>query len=264
MWVPAALRRRGITVREVKGWRARGRPFNFRPVGVMRHHTAAAKGSGDAPSLRVCVEGRAGIPGPLCQLLVARSLVAYMIAAGRANHAGAGGPFRNVPPDSGNTYFVGVEYEEDGRDEVWPRDMLLIADEIDAVLLAGLKRTASWMLGHKQWAPKRKIDPRPMDMAAARTRVAHRIEIIRRPRPRPGPPRFPGRLLAYRRGPLMRGADVRRWQEQMLRRGWGHVLGKADGFYGPRSERTCVLFQRRKGLAPDGIVGPRTWAATFS
>jgi peptidoglycan hydrolase-like protein with peptidoglycan-binding domain len=34
----------------------------------------------------------------------------------------------------------------------------------------------------------------------------------------------------------------------------------ADGLFGPRSEAVVREFQRSKGLVPDGIVGPRSWA----
>ncbi|HEX2312561.1 MAG TPA: CHAP domain-containing protein [Thermomonospora sp.] len=82
------------------------------------------------------------------------------------------------------------------------------------------------------------------------------------PRPpsgRPGVPAWPGRLLRY--PPPTRGADVRRWQERMRRRGWRLA---ADGVYGPRSAEVCRAFQAEKGLEPDGVVGPLTWAAAWT
>jgi surface antigen len=69
-------------------------------------------------------------------------------------------------------------------------------------------------------------------------------------------PAFPGRNLVL----STRGPAVKTWQTQMRRRGW-HL--DADGIYGMKSRNICVAFQREKDLTPDGIVGPRTWRATW-
>jgi putative peptidoglycan binding protein len=55
--------------------------------------------------------------------------------------------------------------------------------------------------------------------------------------------------------------DVRTWQNQMSARGW--TIG-VDGIYGPQSESVCRSFQSEKGLSVDGLVGPNTWAATWT
>lgn len=34
-----------------------------------------------------------------------------------------------------------------------------------------------------------------------------------------------------------------------------------DGYFGKNTERAVMAFQRKKGLEPDGIVGPKTWRA---
>lgn len=72
-------------------------------------------------------------------------------------------------------------------------------------------------------------------------------------------PPWPGRYLRY--PPIMRGDDVRTWQARMRKRGWNIDV---DGAYGPRSREVCEAFQREKGLAVDGIVGPQTWAAAWT
>lgn len=79
------------------------------------------------------------------------------------------------------------------------------------------------------------------------------------PPPPTGAPPWPGRLL--RQPPIMRGDDVRTWQQRMRDRGWNITV---DGAYGPQSEGVCREFQRRFGLQVDGIVGPITWGRTFS
>jgi peptidoglycan hydrolase-like protein with peptidoglycan-binding domain len=55
--------------------------------------------------------------------------------------------------------------------------------------------------------------------------------------------------------------NVATWQAQMAIRGWSIV---ADGMYGPSSENVCRQFQSEKGLGVDGLVGPQTWAASWT
>ncbi|WP_199516834.1 CHAP domain-containing protein [Nucisporomicrobium flavum] len=74
-----------------------------------------------------------------------------------------------------------------------------------------------------------------------------------------GAPPWPGRELR-RTDPMMHGGDVRMWQTRMRQRGWPIT---ADGWYGDQSARACRRFQREKGLDADGVVGPRTWRATW-
>jgi len=42
---------------------------------------------------------------------------------------------------------------------------------------------------------------------------------------------------------------------------WQNLLGIANGEFGYRTEAAVKAFQANKGLKPDGIVGPATWAA---
>lgn len=77
------------------------------------------------------------------------------------------------------------------------------------------------------------------------------------PGPVPTSPPFEGTLLRDRTV----GHGTETWQAQMGRRGWTIT---ADDIYGPKSAATCEKFQREKGLAVDGIVGPITWAATWT
>ena len=102
VWMARALRRSGLVVKEVKGWRSRGRPLSFDPRGVVFHHTASNRNSGPRPALGTVLDGRqlpdgTFLPGPLCNILVGRDNVVYLVAAGRANHAGLGGPGRTSP-----------------------------------------------------------------------------------------------------------------------------------------------------------------------
>jgi hypothetical protein len=172
-WLADVLRDAGLTVFEVEGWKTRGRPYDFEPIGyVMRHHTASGRGSGNAPSLWTVTNGRSDLPGPLANLLTARNGWIYVVAAGYCNHAGAGGPYKTVPKDSGNKYFYGNECENDGAGEPWPGVQIDASRRAEAALIAYHHRDATWLEGHKEWAPLRKIDPFPTNMDDERAKVA--------------------------------------------------------------------------------------------
>jgi peptidoglycan hydrolase-like protein with peptidoglycan-binding domain len=51
------------------------------------------------------------------------------------------------------------------------------------------------------------------------------------------------------------------WQHQMSHRGWKIAR---DGKYGPESRSVCMQFQAEKKLAADGLVGPKTWEASWA
>lgn len=56
-----------------------------------------------------------------------------------------------------------------------------------------------------------------------------------------------------------RGEAVRMWQTLLQKQGAPKV--QADGLFGATTQAATMAFQRQKGLPPDGIVGPKTWAA---
>lgn len=174
--LPAALRSWGLDVVEVTGWQDRRRPGSFDPIGVLIHHTAGPRGK-DAPSLQVCIDGRRDLPGPLCQILIARSGKTYVISAGRCNHAGTGGPLQGVT--DGNGQLVGIELENDGVGEPWPEWQMASAYGAAAALYQ-LLGPASRCWGHKEWAPGRKIDPAGIDMAEFRASVINLVNLFPR------------------------------------------------------------------------------------
>jgi hypothetical protein len=62
--------------------------------------------------------------------------------------------------------------------------------------------------------------------------------------------------------PLMEGNDISEWQKQMNY--FKEYQGlEVDGYYGEKSEQICRDLQVKRGLEPDGIIGPVTWAESF-
>ncbi|GAB3224087.1 hypothetical protein GCM10027447_12330 [Glycomyces halotolerans] len=60
------------------------------------------------------------------------------------------------------------------------------------------------------------------------------------------------------------------WVRQLQKRGWNARKGGTyltrygnDGLYGPEYRALVRAFQADQGLAVDGLLGPRTWAAAF-
>jgi hypothetical protein len=83
------------------------------------------------------------------------------------------------------------------------------------------------------------------------------------PAPGPAAPRYPGRALVFKAEPgwrRMHGSDVRIWQARM--RTLGRTI-EVDGWYGPGSAGVARAFQHDRRLKVDGIVGPKTWAASW-
>jgi hypothetical protein len=69
---------------------------------------------------------------------------------------------------------------------------------------------------------------------------------------------------AARRPTLRRGSTgqaVRDLQAHLNRTYPAYSALTVDGDFGPATEMVVKEFQRRSGLATDGVVGPRTWAA---
>ena len=83
------LRDAGLNVAEQSGWKTRGHGNMGAVKGVMCHHTVGPL-TGNMPSLNVITNGRPGLSGPLAQIGLGRDGTCYVIAAGRAYHAGSG------------------------------------------------------------------------------------------------------------------------------------------------------------------------------
>jgi len=69
------------------------------------------------------------------------------------------------------------------------------------------------------------------------------------------------------------GADLAKWQQRMIDRGWDLGPDGADGKFGPKGQtdpatsntgRTVIAFQTEKGYTVDGLIGPQTWDGAWT
>lgn len=253
-WLPAVLEDAGLKVAEVPGWQSRGRAEMGRVLGAMVHHTVGPR-EGNMPSLKALVQGRSDLHGPLANLGLGRDGTWYVIAAGRANHAGAGQWRGEV---NGNSGFIGIEAENTGRadDMPWPPIQMRALVHGVAALLRHTRRSADWCCGHKEYAlpAGRKIDPL-LDMAALRQQIADVLSGALAP-----PALIPAvEVVAPPSGtprPTLRRGSAGPWVAELQTK-----LGitPADGVFGAHTEAAVRKFQRSQGLVPDGIIGPKSW-----
>lgn len=173
LWMADALRRAGLDVEEVDGWQQRGKDLPGLCSVVIGHHTATPNttrnATSDLPSLRILRDGRSDLPGPLCQLALGRSGRFYVMASGKANHAGPG-RWQDVVS---SRRTIGIEAEHPGTGP-WPQAQVEAYDRGVAALLHALGQGPDHYAGHREWAlPRgRKPDPGGLDLDAQRARVA--------------------------------------------------------------------------------------------
>ncbi len=244
-WLPQVLRGAGLKVAESPGWADRGRAEMSTIQGVICHHTGTVQ-PGNMPTLRMLIDGRPDLPGPLAQLGLGRDGTFYVVAAGRANHAGIG-QWRGF---TGNAHFIGIEGENGGRPEdLWPDVQMDAYRRGVAAILIHSGLSVDMCCGHKEFAPRRKIDPL-FDMDEFRTGVGAIMAGVGTVRPLIAAADDKGHPTIRRGG---RGDNVKALQKMLK-------LAKVDGIFGPTTEAAVREFQRGKNLVPDGIVGPATWA----
>jgi outer membrane murein-binding lipoprotein Lpp len=121
-WLPAAFDKWGVRYVKVAGWEDRGRPMSsgyFDPNASLTHHTGStSSASNPAPSLRTVIEGRSDLSGPLCQVSTDFNGLTYIVAAGRANHAGTAKATMGNPAGDGNAMYVGNEVQTNGTQKM--------------------------------------------------------------------------------------------------------------------------------------------------
>jgi peptidoglycan hydrolase-like protein with peptidoglycan-binding domain len=249
VWLPEVLRGAGLKVAEQPGWINHGRGPMGDVRGVICHHTVGGP-TGNMPSLGVLTRGRkldSGefLHGPLAQLGLGRDGTYYVIAAGRANHAGAGS-WKGI---SRNSRFIGIEAENSGGvGDGWPEVQMDAYCRGVAAILVKIGADIGMCCGHKEYAPARKPNDPRFSMDVFRERVRGIMAGTGPVRPLIPAASEAGRPTVQRGS---RGEPVRVVQEKI-----GAVV---DGVFGAATEAAVRQFQRSNGLVADGIVGPKTW-----
>ena len=181
LWLAGALSDAGLTVHETPGWQSRAVTGPFAPVGVLLHHTGAfATPEAPAPSLaELTGDGAAGTRvasgAPRCHVLVDRNGECWVIAAGRAHHAGRALDSGPVPEGSADALYVGVQIEY-AATSAEPTQYATSVQKSVAVVVAArivgaLGHDHRFVRAHQETSASGRTDPFNWDMVSIRDSV---------------------------------------------------------------------------------------------
>lgn len=104
--------------------------------------------------------------------MLGRSGAVYVVAAGLANHAGAG-YVPGVPQDMGNYYLLGTEMESDGVSNDWTEAQLRVMPHLGAAIeeAYGAGNRGFIQVGHREYSSQGKIDPSFIDLDELRDNI---------------------------------------------------------------------------------------------
>lgn len=251
-----ALKNAGIKYVIVDGAASRGHGGMGSIQSIMAHHTAGPK-RGDHPSLNVVTHGRPGLSGPLAHFLLSRNGTGYLVAAGRAYHAGRVSATRYQ-----NSHSIGIEGEEDGVSS-WSDEQIEAYAKLCKALCKEFDLPVSRVVGHKEAArPRgRKIDPN-FNMDDFRRKIGGASGGVGQDVGGGGSSRTytvvgPDEPL----GLYDKDGDGRTRVEDWQRNALDYDDDEADGYFGPDTERDTKALQRQLGVTADGLVGDKTLAA---
>lgn len=254
-----AVKKAGVSYKQVAGWKSRGHGTMGSIQSVMCHHTAGPS-RGNAPSLNVVAHGRAGLSGPLAQLFLARDGTVYLVAAGVSYHAG-----RVKFNMYTNSHSIGIEAEATGVSS-WPKEQLDAYAKLCKALIKEFKLGGSRVVGHKEaCSPSgRKIDPN-FNMNQFRDKVGGSKGGVSSGGGSTGGASKSYTTVAYGTtlGKYDKGNPVKDWQDFLVDQGYSLGKGGVDGFFGASTVTATKKYQKKAGLTGkgvDGMAGKDTWA----
>ena len=251
-----AVKKAGVKYKKVSGWSSRGHGAMGTIRSVMAHHTAGPA-SGDHPSLNVVTHGRPGLSGPLAQLFLSRNGTVYLVAAGRAYHAG-------VVKSSiyQNSHSIGIEAEATGTSS-WPDKQVDAYAKLCKALCKEFGLSTSRVVGHKEaCSPSgRKIDPN-FNMSQFRAKVNGAKGGVSTSTGSTGggggkyePSKAKHKVGSRVMGLYDGGTDVLWLQKRLYK--LGYDLDR-DGRFGPGTEKAVKALQKKAKIARDGLAGKDT------
>lgn len=186
-WLADACRETGYPTVELPGWQSRGHGPMTAGHGVVGHWTAGpprSATSSNTPSLAVVRDGRPGLSGPLCNVYTAFDGTLYVVAAGKAYHAGVSS-WRGESDLNG--LYAGNEVESPGNFD-YTAAQLDVTPRLHAALLRRMARGSEYSTAHFEVADPdgRKQDGPARNMAAFRSLVGRYLAnptTIRKPTP---------------------------------------------------------------------------------
>lgn len=214
------LRKAGLKVIEVEGWKNRGRPAstgNFDPKGAnTTHHTGATTSKkSPAAGLQTLITGRSDLPGPLCHVATDYNGTVYVIAAGRANHAGRIGKpgVVGMPVGAdGNAHALGNEVMTNGTQKM-PKAQEDATAMVAAVFANRNARNSNWAHRHEDISTSGKWDLGQWTTAELRRRVSNAQNELRDKK------KLPARARIARREILVEIKRLRALRKTLRKRG---------------------------------------------
>lgn len=165
---PEAFQKAGIKYTEEPGWRNHGHGDIVQFQFIVVHHTAGGNDSGD---IRIVRDGRAGLPGPLSQIVLKRNGEPHIVAAGVSWHAGYGPAMWGAPAGSGNYYSIGIEGVSNGYNDWTPAQRAAYPKVVAAILKEAGLPSDRWIFHRDYNKVDGKIDPAGFDWVWFRDEV---------------------------------------------------------------------------------------------